>query len=722
MSRTLVAVLLGLGLALAAQPSAAQQAARTDQMCADCHGAPALERLSARTHADTIACLTCHHIGFSNDPRVIRQRRLETCVGCHDEVADHHVGVRGDVPDCTTCHSIHGHASVAEAKADMSVRCASCHESPHPAHAPAAPDPPQCADCHVTHTGRAFQPADSVMVASCASCHAPVHASHAEVPEIQACLECHSVREPEARDLMADSESCATCHQEDLHPAHASVENQPLCLECHSFATDPPMPQAGAAMAQRCGTCHEEALHLLRTGGHGALFGGEGAEDHPSCFACHTAHMNDAEAKRTLLVTSAIACMECHGESSLTVKYGLPFLVRKSYADDFHGATLRFLQAAGGEMGDNPIMICSDCHGVHDVSTLTQDDVAEVCLRCHTSGDVKLAGAWLGHEAPSITNRPLIWLVRLFYYFLIPFMLLGLTVIIIFQLMDQRRKGARVMKTEGVRRIRAFLKGERLPPQETVERFTRTERFEHAASAFVFIALVVTGLPQTRPDLDVAQWIINALGGIWSTRVIHRWLGVLFILLMVTHVTRAIMKAIKLHRFPIMVPTMKDFDDVVQTFRHYIFREPMPRVGKFDFAEKFEYWGLFLGGIVMSSTGLVLMFPELVTQLVPGVVVAAARLMHGLEATFAVMVVILWHSYGVILRPEVFPLDTSIFTGKMSVERLAHEHPLEYERLFPDRPPPGHGDGHGHGEGHDHGDSPEHGHGASPRPPGEGTS
>jgi hypothetical protein len=74
-----------------------------------------------------------------------------------------------------------------------------------------------------------------------------------------------------------------------------------------------------------------------------------------------------------------------------------------------------------------------------------------------------------------------------------------------------------------------------------------------------------------------------------------------------------------------------------------------------------------------------------ITRFLPGQIVAASRVVHGLEATFAVLVIVLWHSYGVILRPEIFPLDTSIFTGKVSLERLKEEHPLEYERLFPDR-------------------------------------
>jgi cytochrome b subunit of formate dehydrogenase len=198
-----------------------------------------------------------------------------------------------------------------------------------------------------------------------------------------------------------------------------------------------------------------------------------------------------------------------------------------------------------------------------------------------------------------------------------------------------------------------------------------------------FILLVVTGLPQTRPDLSIAQGIIGLFGGIWTTRIIHRIVGVAFVVLMLTHVVRAVVRAFRRRRLPVMVPVRKDFEDIVHTFKHYLTGSPLPRVGKFDFSQKFEYWGLFLGGIVMSGSGLVLLFPELFTQVLPGILIAAIRTMHGLEATFAVLVVVLWHSYGVIFRPEIFPLDTTIFTGKMRLDRLKHEHALEYERLFP---------------------------------------
>ena len=75
-----------------------------------------------------------------------------------------------------------------------------------------------------------------------------------------------------------------------------------------------------------------------------------------------------------------------------------------------------------------------------------------------------------------------VWLVRVLYYFLIPFMLLGLFLNIVYHLVDQRRKGARVATSQGVQKIRAWLRRERRPEKETVERFNVTERLEHLGS------------------------------------------------------------------------------------------------------------------------------------------------------------------------------------------------------------------------------------------------
>ena len=79
-----------------------------------------------------------------------------------------------------------------------------------------------------------------------------------------------------------------------------------------------------------------------------------------------------------------------------------------------------------------------------------------------------------------------------------------------------------------------------------------------------------------------------------------------------------------------------------------------------------------------SLTGYILAFPTTFTKVLPGQFVAASVTFHGYEATLAVLTIIIWHFYDVIFKPGIFPTDTSIFTGKISKERIMEEHPLEY--------------------------------------------
>jgi cytochrome b subunit of formate dehydrogenase len=133
-----------------------------------------------------------------------------------------------------------------------------------------------------------------------------------------------------------------------------------------------------------------------------------------------------------------------------------------------------------------------------------------------------------------------------------------------------------------------------------------------------------------------------------------------------------------------MIPTRQDFADAVQTLRYYFGATDKPaRFDRFDYRQKFEYWGLLLGSAIVVGTGLILLFPIATARFVPGEVIPAAYLAHSQEGLMAFLVVIVWHIYNAHLSPDVFPFDTSIFTGRISVERMRHEHPLEYERLQP---------------------------------------
>ena len=73
---------------------------------------------------------------------------------------------------------------------------------------------------------------------------------------------------------------------------------------------------------------------------------------------------------------------------------------------------------------------------------------------------------------------------------------------------------------------------------QTVERFSVWARTQHAAIIILFAVLLITGLPQKWPFFETSQWLIDAMGGIFVTRWIHRITGVVFTLLTVVHLQR----------------------------------------------------------------------------------------------------------------------------------------------------------------------------------------
>ncbi len=58
-----------------------------------------------------------------------------------------------------------------------------------------------------------------------------------------------------------------------------------------------------------------------------------------------------------------------------------------------------------------------------------------------------------------------------------------------------------------------------------------------------------------------------------------------------------------------------------------------------------------------------------------------ATLVHGEEALLAVGFIFTIHFFNSHLRPEKFPMDTVIFTGRISEHELKLERGVEYERL-----------------------------------------
>ena len=84
----------------------------------------------------------------------------------------------------------------------------------------------------------------------------------------------------------------------------------------------------------------------------------------------------------------------------------------------------------------------------------------------------------------------------------------------------------------------------------------------------------------------------------------------------------------------------------------------------------------------MGFTGLILWAPEFFSRLIPGYFINLAQVLHLYEAILAVALKFVVHLISAHLRPEVFPMEKSIFTGKTTREKILREHHGEWEHIM----------------------------------------
>ncbi len=102
-----------------------------------------------------------------------------------------------------------------------------------------------------------------------------------------------------------------------------------------------------------------------------------------------------------------------------------------------------------------------------------------------------------------------------------------------------------------------------------------------------------------------------------------------------------------------------------------------------------ERWSDWLDGLAIAHTeedetvltGIILWFPVSAARYLPGEAIALAASMHYHQALVVLLLAAGWHIYDAIFSPDVFPLDTTIFTGVMPLEKFKVQRPLEYQRL-----------------------------------------
>ncbi len=245
-------------------------------------------------------------------------------------------------------------------------------------------------------------------------------------------------------------EACKTCHFENytktLDSVHYGLQARgdvfaPTCVKCHGSHDIARPAEPRSRISRTCAGCHELISQAYARSVHGKALLTQQNQDVPVCTDCHRSHdIADPKNKAWLMSTPAL-CGKCHADEKLMGKYGLSTNVLSTYLADFHGTTASFGAKGETSGSERVVALCVDCHGIHDIGKVTGADapafranLVKTCQKCHPGASQNFPAAWMSHYQPSLHRTPLVFLVKLFYAFIVPFTVGGLILQILLHL------------------------------------------------------------------------------------------------------------------------------------------------------------------------------------------------------------------------------------------------------------------------------------------------
>jgi formate dehydrogenase gamma subunit len=496
----------------------------------------------------------------------------------------------------------------------------------------------------------------------------------ASIHKTNSCASCHNditLKHPDD-NIQSKQVDCARCHQKQSESYGASVHGVALakgqmesatCTDCHDgHLVLPPGSAASplhfSKLAQTCGGCHEQAARDVEESVHGRAVA-DGHREAPTCTDCHSEHKIVGLKARSPLNVSTDVCSNCHSSERLNTKYNLPADRVKTFFESYHGLAAQY--------GSTTAANCGSCHGVHKVlpssdpaSTIHQSHLAETCGKCHPGATDNFAQSKVhvdlaSENGSSDFGEHINWWVRRIYIALIVLVIGGMLI----------HNGLAFGKKVIARYRLAEL---------TIPRMNFSQRMQHMILAGSFIVLAVTGFALKFPD----SWLATLLG---SNEVFRRWshrvAGVVLLAAGAYHIVYVL--ATKEGRCLVrdFFPAKKDLKDVTHSVRYLAgLSASKPKIGRFGYAEKMEYWAVVWGTIIMGVTGLMIWFKMDVTQFLPRWAVDVALTIHYYEAILACLAIVVWHFYHVIFDPDVYPLNWACWNGKVPKDWHEEEHPL----------------------------------------------
>ena len=575
-------------------------------------------------------------------------------------------------------HTIHGRL----------FACVDCHTDVKSLAHDTPPQKITCGGCHAdaqeaySRSAHAVARKEGVAAAGCQDCHGGAHevmaggdpkspVNHENIP--YTCGRCHGQKF--LMESRGESAQPFISYQESVHGRATEMGSQKaaVCTDCHGAheilpANDAKSPIYKFNVPTTCGKCHTDVNNTFMQSIHGqALLRGNAQA--PVCTDCHGIHSIKAHADPNSPASeqnlSKDICARCHEGVRLSQEFGVPGNKVSSYFDSYHG-----LAAEGGSV---VAANCSSCHGVHNIlpssdphSTINKANLDATCGQCHKGVTQKFTQTRVhsedGVQPHDIGSLAVKW-VRLIY--------IALILIVI---------GAMFLHNFIIWRHKAVARRRMMNP--FMVRMTTNQRWQHLILLSSFIILVITGFALKFTD----TWFAHVLGmGEHWRGLIHRVAGVILIGAGIYHVVYLAKAREGRRLIRDLAPGPKDAFDAIYTMMYYLgLRSEKPKFGRFNYAEKAEYWALVWGTALMGLTGIMIWAKVWVGDTLARWWVDIATAVHFYEAILATLAILVWHFYQVFFDPDVYPMNWAWWDGKMPVEHYRHEHELDVEGLLED--------------------------------------
>lgn len=515
----------------------------------------------------------------------------------------------------------------------------------------------------------------------------PLWAEAGGVGDQEACRVCHAEPQFSQRSLANSAhrkENCRACHMGYQLDAAVLVE------EAAGPAVDA-LAQAGfhqpVALAA-CVSCHDDATAAAAIFEHARPAPGKPPLDAktareqglPYCLECH----GDAHAIAKYTGGPAVQrrramserCIACHTDDKVMARFGRSAQSVHEYQHTLHARKL--------ELGSTTAPSCIDCHPAHKKAKDKALAAGTVCAACHQGvgrGFEKLAN----HQPIDAASRPVSYWTIKFFAWLTFLTIFGLGSHVLLDV-------AGVIRRSWKRRVHAHVAPDAVPLEALVAasagrvdrsgrvlRFDGWQRMAHGVMALSFTTLVLTGWPLSTSGIGASHALVAAFGGLVRLGWLHRVAAVGLILACVLHLAYLAVRAAQGQLRWSMLPRPKDVKDLIDNVGWFVgLRARRPMFDRFSYFEKFDYWAVFWGCVIMIGSGAVRWFPDTVMRFAPPWLYEVAFLAHTDEALLAALAIFLWHFYNVHLRPAVFPMSWVYLHGRMTLQEHAEEHAAEH--------------------------------------------